>query len=711
MTDSLDHFFSGIEADKLPSLPHVLLVLLDAAHTEVISFDELSDVITKDSALTNRIITASSAAYFGGQGKDMAFERMLVLLGLDTIKTISITASVQQFFSRFDTKNTQMLKCFWRDSLMCALTAKALAKLTGYELNDEAYIAGLMHNMGELIFAHNFPDQYEQIAVTADSLDEMLVMEVEHFGGNRFEAAAWLISGWDIETFISDALLFQNEPLEQIQDAHHLVKIIYLANRLCSFHGEIDDDALNVAEQLFDLDREFIMDLVKDVRLEVSEAAKSMGIVIIDEETDESEEAEIHGQDEDIQVELADRVRTIALMDGVRQTLARTEGEQAVFHAIQQGLHILFAVRNSLFFLAEPLEGRLVGKSVTRTDSRNEEISLPLGSDNSVLTRCLTEKTPISTFDETEGKIVSVVDRQVIKLSGNEGLMCLPLVSQGYQVGVLAIGYNEMQKQRLESQQLLLMMFANEAAYQILSEQKSSQEESEKSEEERKYYYSRARELVHEANNPLSIIKNYVHILGSKLEEDDNLQHDLVIIKEELERAGSILLRLPGIADKQTTESGADLVNINNLISDLLKVFRSSLFATRNIEAISDFDEDMTTIVCSRNALKQIVTNLLKNAAEASSDSGRITVTTQAMVNHNGKQYVEIVISDDGPGIPVEVQKKLFNPVESTKGQNHSGLGLSIVKNLVDGMGGAISCRSNAKSGTRFELLIPRVLE
>ena len=254
-------------------------------------------------------------------------------------------------------------------------------------------------------------------------------------------------------------------------------------------------------------------------------------------------------------------------------------------------------------------------------------------------------------------------------------------------------------------------MFANEAAFHILTERQRVNDAAEKGEEEREYYHSRAREVVHEASNPLSIIKNYVHILSSKLDQDNKVQEELSIIKEELDRAGSILLRLPGIADKQTTESGAELVNVNNLIADLLKVFRSSLFATSNIEALSDFDEDMIAMVCNRNAVKQILTNLLKNAAEALTDSGRITITTQALVNHNGKQYVEIVIADNGPGIPAEIQAKLFSPVDTTKDKNHSGLGLSIVKNLLEEMDGTISCRSSAKKGTRFEILIPRILE
>jgi signal transduction histidine kinase len=202
-----------------------------------------------------------------------------------------------------------------------------------------------------------------------------------------------------------------------------------------------------------------------------------------------------------------------------------------------------------------------------------------------------------------------------------------------------------------------------------------------------------------------------VHILAAKLDEQDVARDELQIIKEELDRAGQILLRLPGITEQKTTLSGAALLDVNTLITDLLKIFRSSLFTAQSIEALVDLDEAMQPIICDRNALKQILTNLIKNASEALSAGGRITVETQAQVNFNGRNYVEIVIADNGPGISEQVQERLFTPVQTTKGGDHAGLGLSIVKNLVDNLDGSISCRSSARNGTRFEILIPRILE
>ncbi len=706
-SSALDQIFAGIQADKLPSLPHVLLVLLDASHTEVISFDRLSDLIRKDAALAARVISAADAAYYGGQGKSLTFERTLVLLGLDTIKTIAITASVQQFFSRFDSASAIRQKQFWRNSLTCALLTRSIAKLTGYEYEDEAYLAGLMHNIGELVFANNFPQEYPSIIESAESEQQIILAEEERFGGNRYQAGAWLISGWNVDPFIADAVLYQNETLDSVVDAHHLVKSLYLANLLCNFSADLDDKALIAAEKLFDLNQTLVRDLVARALEEVTQAAQSMDIQIGDT-PGETENG--FAVDQDKQVELADRVRNIALMDGVRQQFSKATSESTILLAIKQGLNILFGVKNSFFFFAKPELQSLIGIATDDSDQLITQIKIPLNSKSSILSGCFSERKAVSSLLSKEDGLPSVIDRQLANLSGTDGIYCLPLVVDKHELGVLVVGCNENEGDRFESQTRLLAMFANEAANKLLAHQQSARDEQRRSEEDREYYHARAREIVHEVNNPLSIINNYVHILSTKLDDEHSVQEELDVIKEELERAGGILLRLPGITEKLTTDSGVELVNINKMLSDLLKVFRSSLFAARKIECLSEFDEQMKAIAVDRNALKQVVSNVIKNAAEAMKESGRITLSTQAMVNQNGKSFVGIMIADNGPGIPEEIQSKLFTPVTSTKGEGHSGLGLTIVKNLLDELGGSVSCRTGADSGTSFEILIPRVL-
>jgi len=710
IAEDFDDVFSDIDVNKLPTLPQVLLVFLDAAHTEVVSFERLSDLIKKDASLAARIVAAANTAYYAGQGKSLSFERVLVLLGLRTIKTIAITASVQQFFSRFDGASARRQKAFWRDSLTCAQLASSLARLTGYASEEEAYLAGLIHNIGSLIFSNNYPDQYAALVDMAEDEVQLAEFESEHFGGTRYQAGAWIVGSWDLDSFVADAVLYQNEPLESLHGAHHLVKILAVASRLSQYQNAADEAALDSAQQMFDLNQSLVIDLLAETRSNVTDIAASMGIDLAPL-ADSADIGQLSVVDEAKQVELAGKVRDIALLNGVRQDLSGSGDEKSVKQAIQKSLEILFNCQSCLFFKVDSQGESLTGDPLGEADQKIAEFNVAMVSEGSLLARCFIEKRVFHSLTTDPLLPPSVVDRQLIKLAGGKAIVCLPLMVDQHQLGVLVVGVTARSAAVIERQLQLWKMFANEASYSLLTQQQHEQIRDDKSEDDRAFYNARAREIVHEVNNPLSIVKNYVHILSARLDQEDAAQEELQIIREELERAGSILLRLPGITEQRMTTSGAELVNVNTQILDLLKIFRASLFASAGIEAITDFDDSLVPIVTNRNAIKQVLTNIIKNAAEALGEAGRITVETQGQVNFNGRNYVEIVISDNGPGIASEVQEKLFSPVQTTKGGSHAGLGLSIVKNLIDELDGSISCRSSAKNGTRFEILIPRLTE
>ena len=216
---------------------------------------------------------------------------------------------------------------------------------------------------------------------------------------------------------------------------------------------------------------------------------------------------------------------------------------------------------------------------------------------------------------------------------------------------------------------------------------------------------TKAREIIHEVNNPLAIIRNYLSILGTKLHENDPVQNDLHIISEEIDRVGSIILKCDQDFEKIENTIKPHKINLNDLVISMNQIMESSLYATHKVKTNLDLAKDIELITTNKNSLKQIISNLIKNAVEAMHSKKELSIATRN-INVNGKQFVEIEISDTGSGIPDDVLKNIYKPVTSTKGKQHSGLGLSIVKNLLDELGSTITCKTG-ESGTTFSIHFP----
>lgn len=221
---------------------------------------------------------------------------------------------------------------------------------------------------------------------------------------------------------------------------------------------------------------------------------------------------------------------------------------------------------------------------------------------------------------------------------------------------------------------------------------------------------ARLRELVHEANNPLSIVNNYLHILELRLADDTGMREQLATMGRELRRASAIFQQVKDLppVEAETPEE----VLPKNLPIDLGALVRRTVELHRGYADASGVEIELgpvptdLQVATDEDLLAQVLTNLLRNAIEACSASDLVTVSIAPEVYRNGAKGVEIDIHDSGPGIEPTVLARLFEPKASTKGPEHSGLGLSIVYRLVNVLGGSIDVRSSAASGTSFRIFL-----
>jgi len=219
--------------------------------------------------------------------------------------------------------------------------------------------------------------------------------------------------------------------------------------------------------------------------------------------------------------------------------------------------------------------------------------------------------------------------------------------------------------------------------------------------------------LAHEIKNPLSGIRGAAQLLGREA-ESESAPELTQLICNEVDRIAGLIDQMQGFTDTRPLASTAQ--NIYPIL-DHVRTLAVNGFA-RGVDMRDDFDPSLPPVLVHRDALTQILLNLIKNAAEAIDPrTGRIWLSTAyrhgvsiATIGSSLRQHlpIEVCVIDNGPGPPKDVIDNLFQPFISSKSSGR-GLGLALADKLMRDMGGLIQfTREGNPERTVFRLLLPR---
>jgi PAS domain S-box-containing protein len=201
--------------------------------------------------------------------------------------------------------------------------------------------------------------------------------------------------------------------------------------------------------------------------------------------------------------------------------------------------------------------------------------------------------------------------------------------------------------------------------------------------------------IAHEIHNPLDTVSNLLFLLDQQVGTQPRGRQLIETAQREVKRVVEISKNMLSL---HRESSAASNVKLSELLEGVVTLVQETIAKDRRkIELVPGFEGEVEVFP---SELRQVFTNVIKNAVEATADGGNIKIYSKA-AHQAGQNGVVVRVVDDGVGIPEQLQSRLFSPFVSTKEDNGTGLGLWVSRSIMEKHGGSIRLSSNGEPNTR----------
>jgi putative nucleotidyltransferase with HDIG domain len=225
---------AGIKS--IPTLPEVMQEVLATVTADDSSATDLAAIISKDQAMCSRVLKMANSAFYAQSRKIFNIEDAIVVLGFDAIVQLMLATSVLTAFDSTQLTLGFSMYGLWKHSIATAVTSKMLAEKAGGETERNlAYTAGLLHDVGKLVLAHYFPEDYGPVFARLEA-DELYLYEAERevLGFTHCDIGEWLFSRWNFPERLISMIINHHGNLPHGYGMDTESVAVRLANVLCN---------------------------------------------------------------------------------------------------------------------------------------------------------------------------------------------------------------------------------------------------------------------------------------------------------------------------------------------------------------------------------------------------------------------------------------------------------------------------------------------
>lgn len=229
------------------------------------SADTLGKALSTDPALVSKVLKLVNSAFYGFPGRIGTISQAVVILGFSSIRNLVLTTSILQMFGTKGEKAGFDVEAFWIHSLQTAAMARQLALEKGQAYIEEAFIGGLLHDMGRMVLSQKFPDEFEKVILHSQEQKITLRQsEARVLGITHSDIGAWLAQKWNLPAPLVDVIQYHHRPKEAPsrdapngkESAEHLIALVHLSDELSDWvdGGRLDWTAVaNSAPHLVEM--------------------------------------------------------------------------------------------------------------------------------------------------------------------------------------------------------------------------------------------------------------------------------------------------------------------------------------------------------------------------------------------------------------------------------------------------------------------------
>jgi len=222
-------------SEGLPTLPAYVFELNSLLATTPVNLKRVVEVIRTDPSLTAQVLRLCNSAFMGFRERVTKMEHAIMLLGTERLRTMVLTCSLVEYVGH--RVASEDIQSFWQHCFLTAALSERLARGISYPHPEQAYLAGLLHDIGALpllMISSKEPQEPEHL--TSCGWNESIQSERERFGIDHCEVGHWIGVSWNFSPSLLEVMVNHHKPREATQDPH-LVGVVAAADQFCNRRG------------------------------------------------------------------------------------------------------------------------------------------------------------------------------------------------------------------------------------------------------------------------------------------------------------------------------------------------------------------------------------------------------------------------------------------------------------------------------------------